>query len=96
MNSGIDSLETKVSRFLFSNRITPQPTTGQSPAELLFNRQLRSAFTLIKPDTTNAMRLKQSNNEYYSKRNKPLRYFIYLFIYLFTSLFTVDIDVSQS
>ena len=76
MNSGIDYLETKVSRFLFSYRITPQSTTSQSPAKLLCNCQLRSAFTLIKPDTTNAVRLKQFNNEYYSKRNKPLRYFM--------------------
>ena len=75
MNLATDSLETKLSRFLFSYRMTPQSTTGQSPVELLFNRQLRLAFMLIKPDTTNAVRLKQFNNEYYSKRNKPLCYF---------------------
>ena len=37
MNSGIDSLETKISRFSFLYQITPQSTTSQSPVKLLFN-----------------------------------------------------------
>ena len=40
---------TKLSRLLFSYRTTPSSVTGKSPAELLFNRQLRTAFDLLKP-----------------------------------------------
>ena len=44
-------LETKVSRFLFTYRTTPNTATGIPPAELIFKRQLRTAFHLLKPDT---------------------------------------------
>lgn len=74
MDSGTNSLETKVSRFLFLYWIRLQSTTSRLPAELLFNQQLWSAFTLIKPNTSNVVQLKQFN-EYYSKQNKPLHYF---------------------
>ena len=43
------SLETKVSRFLFSYRLTPQSSTGVSPSELMFGRRLRSQFDNLKP-----------------------------------------------
>ena len=43
-------LSTKLARFLFNYRITPQSTTGVSPAELLMGRRLQSAFDSIKPD----------------------------------------------
>lgn len=44
------TLQTKISRFLFFYRTTPQSTTGMSPAELLFGRKLRSPLDLLKPD----------------------------------------------
>ena len=44
------SLQTKIARFLFAYRNTPQSTTGMSPAELLFGCKLRSPLDLIKPD----------------------------------------------
>ena len=37
----IGSLETRVARFLFTYRITPQTTTGSSPSELLLGHRLR-------------------------------------------------------
>ena len=43
------SLETKLSRFLFKYRSTPQLTTGVSPAELMFGRPLRSQLDLMHP-----------------------------------------------
>ena len=43
------SINTRVSRFLFTYRITPHTSTGKSPAELLMNRKLRSNLDLIKP-----------------------------------------------
>ena len=36
----IGSLETRVARFLFTYRITPQTTTGSSPSELLLSCHL--------------------------------------------------------
>ena len=43
------SINTAVSRFLFSYRNTPQSTTGRSPSELLNNRSLNSRITRLKP-----------------------------------------------
>ncbi|XP_061564077.1 uncharacterized protein K02A2.6-like [Cololabis saira] len=44
------SLETRVSRAVFSYRVTPQTTTGLSPAEMLLGRKLRCTLDLIHPD----------------------------------------------
>ena len=44
------SLETRVSRFLSQYRITPQTSTGVSPAELLLGRKPRSRLDLAYPD----------------------------------------------
>ena len=40
----------KLVRFLFSYWVTPQSTTGVSPAELMMERRLISALDLVKPD----------------------------------------------
>ncbi len=45
-----ETLETRVSRLLFSYRITPQTTTGLSPSEMMMSRRLRSTFDLLLPD----------------------------------------------
>ncbi|XP_033992114.1 uncharacterized protein K02A2.6-like [Trematomus bernacchii] len=42
-----ETLQTRLSRFLFSYRITPHATTGVSPAELMMSRRLRSALDLM-------------------------------------------------
>ena len=44
------TLSDRLSHILLYNHITPQSTTGLSPAELLQNRRLRSRLDLIKPD----------------------------------------------
>ena len=44
------NIHTRIARFLFNYRISPQSTTGVSPAELLMGRRLRSALDLLKPD----------------------------------------------
>lgn len=51
--AGDGNLNTKVSWALFSNRITPQSTTGLSPAEMLQGRRLRSTLDQIHPDRPN-------------------------------------------
>ena len=45
------NLENRIARFLFNYRITPQCTTGISPAELLMGRRLRCQLDLVHPDT---------------------------------------------
>ena len=45
------SIETKVSHFLFQSRITPQGTTGVTPAELMMNRKLVSTINIRFTDT---------------------------------------------
>ena len=55
-------VETKLCRFLFRYRITPQTTTGQSPSELLFHRKLRSALSQMRPDLPAGVREKQSRS----------------------------------
>ena len=44
------SVDTKLARFLFKYRITPQSSTGISPAELMFGRRLRSQLDNLRPD----------------------------------------------
>lgn len=53
------SVETKLARALFSYRITPQSTTGRSPAELLLGRKLRSTLDLLHPDLQSRVQHKQ-------------------------------------
>lgn len=44
------TVETKVSRFLFTYRITPHSSTGVSPAELLMGRRLHSHLDQLRSD----------------------------------------------
>ncbi|BHF83536.1 hypothetical protein SprV_0902667900 [Sparganum proliferum] len=53
-------LATKLSRFLFSYRITPNDSTGTSPAELMFKRQLRTRLDLLNPSTHDRVIAKQT------------------------------------
>lgn len=58
-------METRMARALFSYRITPQSTTGKSPAELLCSRKLRSTLDLIHPDFKNSVHDKQEKQKHY-------------------------------
>ena len=56
LKAGISKLQgpidERISTFLFKYRITPQTTTGRSPAELLVGRRLRSHLDLLHPDAS--------------------------------------------
>ncbi|KAL6471846.1 hypothetical protein MHYP_G00204960 [Metynnis hypsauchen] len=67
------SIETKMSRALFSYRITPQSTTGKSPAELLSVRKLRSTLDLIHPDFRNRVHNKQEKQKGYHDMHARVR-----------------------
>ena len=45
------TLQTKLSRFLFSYRNTPQTTTGETPTQLRWGKSLRSHLDLLQPGT---------------------------------------------
>ena len=53
-------LETNVCKFLFQYRITPQSTTGLSPAELLLNRKPKSHLDLLYPNLNTRVNQKQA------------------------------------
>ena len=57
------SVQDKISRFLFSYRITPQTTTGTTPAELLMGRTLRSRLHLLKPNLSQNIERKQEQQK---------------------------------
>ena len=50
------SVDRKLSRFLFKYRITPQSSTGISPAELKFGRRLQTLFDNMHPDLDKKVR----------------------------------------
>ena len=53
----------KLDKFLFAYRCAPHDTTEQSPAELVFGRNLRTKLGLIKPDVRRTVEKHQLQNE---------------------------------
>ena len=68
-------LETKLARFLFDYRITPQSTTGIAPAELLMHRQLKSRLHLIRPDVYVKVVAEQTKQKTKHDRHAKVRTF---------------------
>ena len=66
-------LETRLTQFLFGYRITPQTTTGLSPAELMFIRPLRSRLDLVYSDVSTRVLKHQMQQE--DSRKYPARSF---------------------
>ena len=57
------TIESRVSRFLFKYRTTPHSTTGVPPAELMFNRHLRTHLDLLQPSIGQTVRQNQSKQK---------------------------------
>ena len=57
------SVETKVSRFLFKYRLTPQSSTGISPSELMFGRRLHSLLDNIRPSLERKVNVNQERQK---------------------------------
>lgn len=64
-----------VARVLFSYRITPQSTTGISPAEMLLGRKLHSTLDPLHPDLQQKVRDKQSKQKQYHDNKWQVRSF---------------------
>ena len=60
---GDGSVDTKLARFLLSYRITPQSTTGESPAQLRWGRSLKSHLDVLRPDIATRVHLAQSRQK---------------------------------
>ena len=69
------TVQEKLSKFLFTYRITPQTTTGIAPAQLLMGRRLRSRLDRLFPDHTQKVENQQSKQAQYHDTSKPLRTF---------------------
>ena len=69
------SLETKLSRFLFKYRMTPQSTTGVSSAELMFGRRLRSHLDNVRPGINRKTRQSQERQKQGHDRRARIREF---------------------
>ena len=54
------SLQAQVNNFLFKYRITPQTTTGISPAQLMLGHSLRSHLDLLLPNVADKVQRNQS------------------------------------
>ena len=57
------SIESKLSRFLFTYRLTPHATTSQSPAELLLKRRPRSRLDILVPSVEQVVERRQDNQK---------------------------------
>ena len=65
------TLEAKLARFLLSYRSTPNATTNVSPAELLFNRRIRTRLDILVPSVSSEVARKQvSQKEWHDKKSK--------------------------
>ena len=56
----LGSMESRVARLFSRYRVTPQSTTGRSPAELMFGRKLRTRLDLLRPDLSSRVRQQQT------------------------------------
>ena len=70
-----DTVQEKMSIFLFDYRITPHVTTGVAPCELLMNRKLRSRFELMYPVVRRKVEASQERQKELHDGKKSVRQF---------------------
>ena len=70
------SLQDRLSKFLFTYRITPHSTTEVAPAELLMGQRLRSRLDLLYPDLQTRVETQQLKQKQQHDSTKPLRSFL--------------------
>ena len=69
--NSLESIQTRVSRFLFNYRNTPHTTTGVSPSELLLGRRVRTHLSCLILDAPSAVAHKQESQKLrYDNRTK--------------------------
>ncbi len=70
-----DSVQDRLSRYLFKYRITPHTTTGVPPAELLMGRRLQSRLDLLYPELSQKVQSQQLKQKRSHDNTKTLRSF---------------------
>ena len=71
--SGVTDINLRLQQFLFSYRVTPQRTTGRSPAELFYGRRIKSRLDLLRPSldsTVDTALVNQKKNHDYKVRDR--------------------------
>ena len=67
-----ETVSEKVNRFLLTYRTTPHSITGQSPAELMLGRRVRTRLDLLKPDLAKHVHSQQEKQKStYDLHSKP-------------------------
>ena len=56
-------LQVKLDRLLYKYRIMPHSTTGKTPAELMFNREIRTPFHLLQPGSMSTQSAPLTQNQ---------------------------------
>ena len=70
------SAEHMLASFLLSYRMTPQASTGRSPADLFLKRELRNRFSLLRNDLDSKPHTsQQKQKEFHDTRKSVLREF---------------------
>ena len=72
-----DSLQERLSKFLLRNRVTPNSTTGISPAEMLLNRHIHTRLNLLYPDIQQKVEHSQQQQKAAHDNTKPLCTFVF-------------------
>ena len=68
------SLQQRIADFLLSYRSTPHATTDDSPAFLMFKRQIRTRFDLLRPSTQTQVATKQAQQKTNHDRHSRTRH----------------------
>ncbi|XP_025764368.1 uncharacterized protein K02A2.6-like [Oreochromis niloticus] len=70
------SLSHRLANFLIMYRSTPHTVKGRMPAELFLKRQIRTCFSLLKPELSRHIEQKQSEQKrHHDHRTQPVRVF---------------------
>ncbi|XP_039525150.1 uncharacterized protein K02A2.6-like [Pimephales promelas] len=64
------SLQHRLSNFLLMYRATPHAVTGRSPAELFIKRELRTRFSLLRPDLSRTIEHQQAKQKLYHDKDR--------------------------
>ncbi|XP_039541338.1 uncharacterized protein K02A2.6-like [Pimephales promelas] len=64
------SLQHRLSNFLLMYRATPHAVTGRSPAELFLKRELRTRFSLLRPDLSRTIEHQQAKQKLYHDKDR--------------------------
>jgi transposase InsO family protein len=65
LSDRVGDLSHALQNFLLHYRITPHATTGRSPAEMFLKRLPRTRFSLLKPDVSRTVQMKQESQRKY-------------------------------